>query len=868
MSRFKKNYKIYVISLVLLCITFLVRNTYSISQHQQATNLDWIIDKTANNLCQGYYLEPNLNLSVDDSAPLEEGKIEIIGNGQLSFSQTGTSNLEDIIVSEPGQRVKADKAILIRDPKTHKINLIKLEGHVRLRQPGKLLIGQSGHMYLESKAAEINDAEYHVHLSHKQVLHDNQIQLMGLTAWGKALKINQVKPGLIKLQQASYTTCSPLCNDWHLKSQKLTLNKETGRGTARNVLFYVRQVPIFYTPYMSFPIDNRRLTGFLLPAFNYSSKSGYIFDLPLYLNLAPNLDDTFTPVYISKRGVMYMDSFRYKTRYTTGDLKAAILPGDKIFRQFIAPNNILTTYARRPLSAQTRAISSSVNRKFLFFHQKSKFNKHFSTSLDYNYTSDDYIFQDFQVSQIPGTPIINDNQLLRQASAEYKTNHWDVTGQFEKYQTLHPINSVSLFYDQYSRLPALNAHGDYLDVHGFDLSLDSQFVRFLYPDPTAIDFYSGRFYAQGTRINVEPSISYPISNLSGYIIPKAEFDMTHYQIQKGPTGILLTPQGVWPKRQINRTIPIISVDSGLTFEKNISLFGKGFIQTLEPRIYYLYVPNRDQNNIPIYDTIITAFNYDQMFRDNRFVGYDRIGNANQVAFGLTTRLLNNFTSAESAEASIGITRYFARRITSICSLRNCAVTINPRNSQIYSPLVGKSVISLIPDVSITTNLAYNLYFKSFETASVTATYTKDQRHIFYTSYVYSKAVGNNPFNPTAYSEEHTLSLGTIYGITKYLSLMGILSRQTVQNQVKPAHDFYIGVQYDTCCWAARLIVGKEFQGVTSFALPNQDTSSYDKRILFQVMFKGLGTLGTGDAQPILATGIPGLKDIFETERSI
>lgn len=347
-----------------------------------AKQLGWVASPENN--CGGYYLEEPLiyPVSVNKNSSVE------ITSDQTLFSQHGTSILEGkVMATRYGEQMTANKAYLYRNPTTGKLSVMEMIGDVNLREPNTLIVGKKGRYNFETRTKSLNDVLYRTSFpSNKQPVTQADMQkerkITSLSVWGKASEVSQTEPRIYELSQASYTTCPPIHPSWQVRASHIVLNKNTGRGYATNVRLLVKSVPVFYTPYINFPIDNRRKTGFLWPTYGGSSKSGPSFYAPFYWNMAPNYDMTITPSLLLKRGFMFGDSFRYLTETGSGKFNVSVLPSDKLFTDFqrAAADNPLTA---QPSTANTpdqtnaeinRLLNDSTTRKALFWRDDSQFN--------------------------------------------------------------------------------------------------------------------------------------------------------------------------------------------------------------------------------------------------------------------------------------------------------------------------------------------------------------------------------------------------------------------------------------------------------------------------------------------------------------
>lgn len=598
-----------------------------------AEKLGWLVGP---NLCGGFFFEPQYISSVPLPPPINSAQTTITSTGMSTFAQKEPSTLEgNVHVTQPGREVTADKIILYRNEQTGKISTIDLKGDVKFQESGRLLVGESSHIDLEKKTVSISQGAYRI----------ARPSVQGpISGWGVLEHAVREATGNLIFDKGTYTTCSPTDPTWFLKADHLALNKETGRGTARNVWIYGADKPIFYTPYFNFPIDKRRYSGFLYPSVQFDQDSGFVLNIPYYFNLAANYDDTLTLSPMSNRGVQTTNLFRYLTEDSEGTLLTSFIPYDSEFANFknTAPEQFPSSTTNDPYLDALNNDSNS--RGALSFHDATRFSEKWRGALDLNYVTDDYYLQDFG----NGPQAISTDQLLNQAEAGYQDEHWQFLGRLQAYQTLHDINDVFV-QDQYMRLPQIDLNASYPDQpYGLDYEFNSEWVNFQHVN----DFFTDQPVPTGNRVHVNPQIKLPLNSSYGFLTPAIGVDSTTYGVVNNPNT---NSDGLITYTDLNttRTLPIFDIDGGLYFDRNFSLGSHAFKQTLEPRLFYLYVPRVDQNDIPIFDTNLPAFDFNQLFLTNRFVGYDRVGDANQLSWGLTSRFLDGFTGQDKLDASLG-----------------------------------------------------------------------------------------------------------------------------------------------------------------------------------------------------------------------
>ncbi|HME38670.1 MAG TPA: LPS assembly protein LptD [Steroidobacteraceae bacterium] len=446
-------------------------------------------------------------------------------------------------------------------------------------------------------------------------------QLMDRNGRGFAQDIDVLADGKVSLAHVRYTSCPVGNEDWMLQASSLTIDSKAQQGVAHNVTMRFKQVPIFYTPYISFPVGDERKSGLLFPNFGHSGSNGFELQVPYYFNLAPNYDLTMTPGLLTARGVQLAGQFRYLTANSHGELDTTFLPNDK---------------------------QEHDNRSYLRFTDITDLKRGFRFDADIANVSDSQYFEDFAV----GSDQTSVTFLERRADVLYYDDVWRVRGQLQNFQTIDigvlttclagtvptpPATSC----DQrpYSRVPRIEANALWPvpETH-FELALDSEAVNFLREiGPT------------GVRLNVSPEIRWSSRGPGYFFEPAVGYDFTQYDLKNPAVGTPDTP---------TRALPYARVDAGLVFERDAGSQGQR-TQTLEPRMVYSYVPYRNQDDLPIFDTGLPDLNLTELFRTNRYVGGDRIGDANQLALALTTRLFDHVSGAQYLSATIGQIRYFS-----------------------------------------------------------------------------------------------------------------------------------------------------------------------------------------------------------------
>jgi LPS-assembly protein len=484
--------------------------------------------------------------------------------------------------------LRADRLTLNRDA-----DEATASGEVLITRPDLRVAGSSADYQMGAKTGTINDASY---------------RLPAIRGRGDAEKAALLADGITRYENISYTTCSPNDDEWILSADRLEIDHEEGLATADHATLRFLGAPILYAPTFTFPIDDRRRSGVLIPTVGSTGNTGLDISVPYYFNLAPNYDLTLVPRLMSKRGLQLGGEFRFLTDNTRGELRGEILPDD-----------------REVTDGDSTRGSASLN-------TSTWFNDRAQAALRLNYVSDDDYLTDLGDS-ISVASTVN---LERTGEFTYRGDTWTLLARAQNYQTLDESLSP------YSRLPQFKIDlEDPGGLGGLTYHLDAEYVNFDRDDSVS-----------GHRIDVLPALSLPWRDIWRSFEPKIGARYTGYDLRDQAAGADASPSSF---------SGLFSADGRLFFERQTSYWGADTTQTLEPRAYYLYVPSDDQADQPIFDTSLLDFNFDNLFRENRFVGGDRFGDANQLTLALTSRMLGNETGRELLRASVGQILYFDDR---------------------------------------------------------------------------------------------------------------------------------------------------------------------------------------------------------------
>ncbi|MDF1759373.1 MAG: LPS assembly protein LptD [Coxiellaceae bacterium] len=789
-----------------------------LSGKQIADMLNWLPSKDSDNICGGSYKEPKLIVDNPTPTGVEDNATAVTADGPALFSSSGRSILQqNVVVTQPGRLINADKAYIYRNADNGKISAIELFGHVRFQQKDKLIVSQHAYLDLSDGSSVLDDGLYHVLYNGGK--HND------LSAWGRAYQVKRRANGVIDLYgRASYTTCPPIKPSWMIHANRMHLDKHKGVGKAYGVVLKFHKIPLLYTPYFSFAIDKQRKSGLLTPIIGHTGPSGLDIALPIYWNMAPNYDMTITPRMLTKRGFQLNGQFRFLSNTTRGRYFGNFLPGDKAFRTF-KQETLDTTAATAENLPYLNAIEGYTNNRWMVtINQHSAFGQGWTADFNVNRVSDSYYLKDFDITANGATA----NQLLNQADLHYRGQHWEFTGMFQGYQTLHPINQP-ITDDQYQRIPEIDSTANYPGLTNWlDFNMSTSLINFGYNS-----FFVPNLPV-GQRIHLRPSVSIPMNWAAGYVTPSLYVDNTDYVVEH---------QLPYQDRNIARTLPIVDIDTGLYLDRPVHFGSHHLIETFEPQVFYLYVPYKNQSNIPNFDTYSLPFSFAQVFSLNRFTGYDRIQNANQFSLGFTSRFLNAYDGSQRFRFDVGTIYYMAE--PKVCLNRDCAHTTNN-----FSPIVSDVTFNPANHWSTTATWAWDPNAKQTNNAGVTFNYIRDNSHLFSLQYNYVRETDGSVDIPSRQTHSNLIG-GTYFPLTSHWNGIAYAYYNLTD---KHPESYYFGVEYNTCCWSLRFLTDRLWQN----NIPAPGTgNTYQTGYYVQLSLKGLGALANKNTDRLFMNTLPG-----------
>jgi LPS-assembly protein len=658
-------------------------------------------------------------------------------------------------------------------------DVLDLNGNVFYHDEGVAMHSESAMLNLASDQAKLSDVQF---ISPTTPLR------------GKAQAYYRESKTLSNYKDVAYTSCRPGNQDWVIHASDLEMDKVSGQGTAKHTWLEFKGLPVFYSPMLSFPIDNRRKSGFLAPSFGSTKYSGFRVAAPYYWNIAPNYDATFTPRELSKRGPLFSTLFRHMNEQSQSKVGVEFMPYDSELKT-------------------TRYLGSIQN--------STTITPNIHSNLDLNYVSDQTYFAELGNA----LSFANINYLKSSADISYVNKDVNFMTSMVNYQSINTtISDAALPYRTLPRVN-LNLNHEFKSVVPLVTNMENEYV-----------YFQQSSLVNGQRMHTRPSISTPLNNASSFFTPKLSLDYTQYALSN------ITSSNA--SNSISRTLPVFSADSGLFFERDVNIANGAFTHTLEPRLFYLYIPTTNQSNIPVFDSAQYDFQYGAMFRENSFSGTDRIQNANQVTTALTSRLIDS-SGLERLNLNVGEIFYFQDRQESLPS-EGVPAQVAYFNQQSYSNVVTDLTSQLSKQISFVSGMQWNPVRNDFERLKAGLHYRTETNTLFNARYYNRK----NPLIPYVSPDIVTTDiqetdLSARYPIYDNWSLMG---RWQYSLLLKKSQDTFFGIEKENCCWRFRVALRRYINNISSTnSAPNSVIATTpgtpQNGIFFEFELKGITSLG-------------------------
>ena len=707
----------------------------------------------------------------------------------MELAEQGISRLSgDVELSTQQWQARAEDAVY-NDPE----NFVDLSGAVKFWEESLFLSGERAHIDVEDSTATVSGADYYLPDSDARGEADELFIDPGTLTAGKAM---------------TFTTCAPPNgggieeNFWRITAQELTLNHDTQRGSGKHIVLKIKDLPVFYAPYFTFPLSRERKSGLLAPSIGKNSHGGFETRLPYYWNIAPNMDATITPRALVNSGVMGMLEYRYLSPGGDGRVSLEYLPGD-------------VGFSDRDRSMINIELNQSVFGRGQLY-------------VNYNRASDPEYLEDFGTD----LSISSTRYLQRRADLSLRGSNWSALGRLHSYQIVD--QSIAITSRPYKNLPRLQFN--YFPLRGankINLNLLTDLTYFDRTGETGVEVD-----VTGFRAHLYPSISYPLRTEAAFLTPRLGLHFTQYELDK---------QGPF-KKNISRTLPIVSVDSGVFLERDfLTPGGNALLHTLEPRLFYLYVPYENQRDLPVFDTSVFNLDYNALFRENRFSGYDRVGDTNQITLALGSRLSNRDTGKQLASLQVAQSFYLEDQdvIRQILGAQGELVDIGTPERDLLSPLIIEAGANLSDDLTLGAEVYWDINDNQTRKMALTVQYNPEGSKVINLAYRVRRADSGQIRRTPTDIEQSDVSFS--WPLTDRLNAVARWNYAVSEGRTL---DLFFGVEYEGCCFAVKA-VSRRF-------LSNLD-GDFNTGFFMQLELKGLGSIGQRTAE-FLHQAIPGYGD--------
>ncbi len=712
----------------------------------------------------------------------------------------------DAEIHSDGQVIKGDR--IDYNPINHEIHAT---GNVRIEQANSIAEGSELRLKMDDREGEMTEPVFHSGGEGER------------KSRGSAKTLFFEGPTLERLKSARYTTCEDGRDDWFLRAGELEINHHTETATATNASIEFKGIPILYTPWVDFPFNNQRKSGFLAPTFGTTTRSGFEFMLPYYWNIAPDMDATVAPRYLGKRGLQLQGEYRYLSPSYNGTDVIELLPNDN---------------------------QTSSNRYYANLTHSHNFGNGWTGKVHYERVSDAQYFSDMSTSIV----ITSRVNLAQDANLRYDGADWHFLALAQQYQTLDTSFP-------YQRLPQLALNGT--EAFGpVDASLWSEFVRFDLGSKGQSYFNTvggaGKFggideKVTGNRFTAYPSLSLPLTPTYGYVTPKFGVHFTKYDLN-GTDYVLMDNNGLNPQLarygSETRTLPIFSLDAGLYFDRDMRVVKNNYTQTIEPRLYYVYIPDRNQDRIPIFDTGLSDINLATIFTENQFSGGDRVNDANQLTLGVTSRLIDQKTGVQRLAATVAERFYFSDQNVVMPVYDHYNVIRKGKvHTNLHSDLIAALNLNLVNHWYADAAWQYNTDLSRTIRSNISTRYQPEPGKVLNMAYRYnSDNLGQPGFEQIDVSTEWPIAQRW-YGLGRInysLRSSNADATGTVRGDRRGLAELVAGLEYDAGCWQGRAVIHRM----------ETATANANYSFFFQLELGGFSSIGTSPLA-VLQRNIPG-----------
>ena len=713
---------------------------------------------------------------------------------QLCFPEAVDLPAVDLPVPEPALTPEGDERLTISAGQINLVadNIVEFGGEVAFRYGERSISAERASFDLRTETAQVNGTvayrDRQVAIYGEDAAVDTrgriitfrgggfELPLRGAQGTAEAIQIRG--DNTIGLRSVNFTTCVTDPPDWELLARELEMDVDEGFGTARGFRLMFKGIPVLASPWLTFPLDDRRKSGVLTPSFTNRDSTGLDISMPVYLNLAPNYDLTFTTRYMRRRGSQAISEFRYLLPRTEGQVRFEYLPKDA---------------------------DLGITRHYLSYVNETALSEAWRIEADIQDISDFFYFEDMHNN----LSVASQTHLNRAIELSYRAPRWSFLGRIQDVQTIDPF--IGPGSEPYRRVPQFLISGNWRR-NVFRMTSRNELVQFDRPIGTT-----------GWRLDLDEELSLDFRRPGMFLTPALALRQTNYLLDEESVERFGFPDGV-READISRTLPIASLDAGLTFERTAP--ARGWVQTLEPRALYVHVPFEEQSHLPLFDTIEPTFNFVQLFRKYRYLGTDRIADTDQISVGVTTRLLDLESGRERLSGTLGQTRYLSPQ----------RVTLHRKSFPLgsASDYIAEVVMSLQPSWRL--GVDYQWDSEAAETSRTEARfeYRPSQDRMLGVAYRYQEGV----------LEQGDFSVAWPVG-----GAWKIIARANYSFLDEKPLERFLGWEFVSCCWRMQ-VYGRDYI--------SRRTGESDRSLTIQFLLRGFTDPGES-AETLLERGILGYR---------
>lgn len=704
-------------------------------------------------------------------APLEAFNTETLANEKEIVVKANNVEIQQdtiarfkgkVEISNQSARINAEHAIIDKDAQ---------------------LLSANENIRYEDKQIQVDSENVTLDLSNNSLkLDSTEYRLRQLSGRGAADTIELNEDAGLKLLDVSFSSCPANAEDWRIQASSIELKPGELWGTAKHTRFYVKDIPIFYLPYFSFPVTELRQTGLLFPNISSSDSTGLSYEQPYYWNILPNLDATISPRLMSKRGVQLKTEVRYLTKHHAGEVNLEYLNND------------------------SDSFTDNTRYFYRLSHQGELSNA-WSISADINGLSDDNYIVDL------GSDFYNraDTHLFKTFGVSYHSDELYFSARFRDFEIIgdHPSS--------YRALPEMKLSYELLNSEHLSLNIDSELTYFDNDDADV---------PKATRLHIAPTLTFPFRTSWAEFLAETSLLQTFYY----QDNIDNSPQ---LDRNAERTLGRVRLYGAMSLERNINWFGDDAIQTLEPKFQYHYTSYQDQNNIGLYDTTRLLNDVVGLFRGQEFTGLDRISDTNQIALGVTSRVLDS-NNKEQLSISLGQIFYFDD---------NQVLEANKEDNR--SALAAELDWRISRRWFAQSEVQVSSANQKIERSNISLEYRLSDDKLLQINHRYVRDLSGDKIDQMGLTATWPIN-GEWHWVGRYYRDLN-LHRTT---------ESYAGVQYESCCWAMQLVWQRHLTNRLDI-LGNQSFNEYDSGINFRFVFKGMGS--GSSSRKLLNEGLYGYR---------